>query len=335
MKFGLINNYLLFGGGDLLLKIALYLKSRNYGMCVITSERHFSEKLKFLNECTLGESLEMNSIKYLISEKVSEDDRVIGYISKSTIGLSFGAAWIFKKKFIDLFKGKLLNLHGSRLPFDGGGGGFSWRIMRGDKLGISLIHQIQPGIDTGDIIDYENYVFPQNCKIPVDFYKISNENYFEFMKSFLMKIDEKVDFSFKAQPEYLSMYWPRLNTDVHGYINWFNNVDDIDKFICAFDDPYDGAITYLNGNEVRIKKVASMKTEGIFHPFQSGIIYRVNDGIAMVAANSGALIIKEIFNENRENIIFSLRIGDRLYTPSEKIENAFRHRAIYTPSGVK
>ena len=31
MKFGLINNYLLFGGGDLLLKIALYLKSQNYG----------------------------------------------------------------------------------------------------------------------------------------------------------------------------------------------------------------------------------------------------------------------------------------------------------------
>ena len=98
MKFGLINNYLLFGGGDLLLKIALYLKSQNYGICVITSERHFSDKLKFINESTLGELLNANSIKYIISDNVSEDDHVKKYISKSTIGLSFGAAWIFKKK---------------------------------------------------------------------------------------------------------------------------------------------------------------------------------------------------------------------------------------------
>ena len=47
MKFGKINNFLLFGGGDLLLKIALYLKSYNNKVCVITSERHFSENLLF------------------------------------------------------------------------------------------------------------------------------------------------------------------------------------------------------------------------------------------------------------------------------------------------
>ena len=29
MKFGEINNYILFGGGDLLLKIALFLKVQN------------------------------------------------------------------------------------------------------------------------------------------------------------------------------------------------------------------------------------------------------------------------------------------------------------------
>ena len=67
------------------------------------------------------------------------------------------------------------------------------------------------------------------------------------------------------------MYWPRLNTDAHGYINWSNDVEDIEKFICAFDDPYKGAITYFNDNKIRVKKVFLMKTDGIFHPFQNGI----------------------------------------------------------------
>jgi len=131
------------------------------------------------------------------------------------------------------------------------------------------------------------------------------------------------------------MYWPRLNTDAHGYINWSNNVEDIERFICAFDDPYKGAITYLNNVEVKVKKVFSMKTDGIFHPFQSGIIYRIVDGIVMVAANSGSLGINEVLNEKGENVISTMTVGDRFYTPQAKLEKALQYRAIYTPSGLK
>ena len=78
-----------------------------------------------------------------------------------------------------------------------------------------------------------------------------------------------------------------------------------------------------------------MKTDGMFHPFQSGIIYRNRDGIIMVAANSGSLGIYEILTEKGENIVFKLKIGDRLFTPKEKIEDALQFRAIYTPEGLK
>ena len=335
MKFGEINNYILFGGGDLLLKIALFLKAQNDEIFVVTADRHFSEKLKFISDGSFGEFLNENSIKHIISKNVSVDSSVKKHISENTMGLSFGAAWIFKKNFIDLFKGKLLNLHGSRLPLDRGGGGFSWRIMRGDKIGISLIHQIRPGIDTGDIVDYESYVFPENCRIPLDYYQIGIDKYYSFMNGFFDKVKKNEEFICTGQDEDLSMYWPRLNTDVHGYINWSNYVEDIERFICAFDDPYKGAITYINDDKVRVKKVFSTKADGIFHPFQSGIIYRIMDGLVMIAANSGALGINEIFNEKGENIISILKVGDRLYTPREKIEKALQYRAIYTPDGLK
>ena len=188
MQFGKINNFLLFGGGDLLLKIALYLQSQNNKVCVVTSERHFSEKLLFISKESFGEYLINNSVDYIISKNVSIDKSVIRNITKNTIGISFGAAWIFKKNFIDLFNGKLLNLHGSRLPLDRGGGGYSWRIMRGDKIGITLIHQILPSIDTGDIIDYKSYVFPEDCRIPFDYYRLHTDKYYSFIKNILVKV---------------------------------------------------------------------------------------------------------------------------------------------------
>ena len=333
MVFTKINNYILFGGGDLLLKIVQLLKDKNYPVLVVTSDRHFNEKLLLNGEKSFGEFLIFKSINYLISKDISKDDSVKKNITKNTMGLSFGAAWIFKEKFINLFEGKLLNLHGSRLPLDRGGGGFSWRIMRGDKLGNALIHQISTGIDTGDIIYSETYIFPEQCKIPIDFYKISIEKYFLFMKDFILKIENKSTFNLIGQPEYLIMYWPRLNTEKHGYINWAKSVEDLESFICAFDDPYKGAMTYFNDQKVRVKKVSSTKIDGSFHSFQSGIIYRIVNDLLYVSANSGTLIIKEILNEQDKNIIFELRVGDRFYTQQAKLDKALRSRVIYTPKG--
>ena len=337
IKFDYINNYLLFGGGDLLIKFAKHLQSKNIDVLVITSKRHFSENLLFDNNhgFTFGKKLNDYSINFLISKDVSEDSSVQSIISNNTIGFSFGAAWIFKKQFIDLFDGKLLNLHGSRLPIDRGGGGFSWRIMRGDKSGRSLIHQISPGTDTGAIIDYNDYIFPKKCRIPLDYYQTSIKKDYSFLKNFLTKINRNEKFELKNQNERISTYWPRLNTDIHGYIDWSNNLQDVQNFICAFDDPYQGASSYINGVKVRLKKVFLSKSDGIFHPFQNGLVYRkINDAI-MVSVAPGSLKINEVLDDKGENIISDIVIGDRFYTPIEKIEKALKFRAVYTPDGLK
>ena len=59
------------------------------------------------------------------------------------------------------------------------------------------------------------------------------------------------------QIEYLSTYWPRLNTSIQGWINFDDTLDNIEKFICAFDDPYEGAKCFLNDEIVYIKKVSA------------------------------------------------------------------------------
>ena len=42
--------------------------------------------------------------------------------------------FIFEKKIIEFFKDNLINYFPSRLPYDQGRGGFSWHILREDRI---------------------------------------------------------------------------------------------------------------------------------------------------------------------------------------------------------
>ncbi len=334
--FGVIDKYILFGGGILLTFTAQQLKKHGIQVFIVTSERHAKEMITFdSQETTLVDWLNNQNIKYTISNNVATDNKVLAAISENTIGLSFGAAWVFKKEFIDRFQGRLLNLHGTRLPQNRGGGGFSWRIMRGERVGVSLIHKIDHGVDTGDIVLFDEYIYPINCRIPIDYQKYSIDKFKELLDVFFVNVKKLEKFDISQQQEYFSSYWPRLSTDIHGFIDWHWLQTDIEKFICAFDDPYAGALTFVGDNKVRIKECYSWFDDGVFHPFQKGIIYRKNKNSIFVATEHGSLIINRVLDERGKDIKKQLKVGDRFYTPKEFLDQAMQYRAIYTPTGLK
>ena len=336
MNFGEINQYILFGGGRLLSFTAQRLQKEGFLVFVVTSERHSTETITTGSQSmSLLEFLQDKEIDHVVSKDVSNDANVTDKITENTVGMSFGAAWIFKKQFIDLFKGRLLNLHGARLPQDRGGGGFSWRILRSERIGISLIHQINPGIDTGNIILFEEYIYPSSCRLPVEYQKYSIKKYQNLLEQFLRSVKKRESFTITSQQEYFSSYWPRLFTDIHGYIDWTWTLKDIENFICAFDDPYNGASTFVNGSKVRLKKCYSTCNDGIFHPFQKGIIYRITETTIFVATEQGTLLLNSVLDETGTDINRKLRIGDRFYTPCRYLEEAKQYRAVYTPDGLK
>ena len=228
-----------------------------------------------------------------------------------------------------------MNLHGARLPQNRGSGGFSWRIMRGERIGISLIHKIDPRVDTGDIVFFKDYIYPINCRTPLDYQKYSIDKYKKLLDTFFDKVRNSESFNISTQQEYFSSYWPRLSTDTHGFIDWNWQLTDIEKFVCAFDEPYAGASTFIGDNHVRLKECYSWSDDGIFHPFQKGIIYRKNNDSVFVATEHGSLIVNRVLDEQAKDIKQQLRVGDRFYTPKKLIENAVQYRAIYTPTGLK
>ena len=84
-------------------------------------------------------------------------------ITNTTLGFSISGAWVFRHDFISVFNGKIFNIHGSNLPQNRGGAGYSWRILRNDRSGGVAIHFVDEGLDTGKIIMYKNFTFDNNC----------------------------------------------------------------------------------------------------------------------------------------------------------------------------
>ena len=106
---------------------------------------------------------------------------------EQTLFLSISSMFIFKSKTIKLLKNNLINYFPSRLPLDSGRGGFSWHIMREDRILNNLFHIIDENINTGPIISSEANIFPSTCKIPLDFENFKwnemNNFYLKFLKN--------------------------------------------------------------------------------------------------------------------------------------------------------
>ena len=255
-------------------------------------------------------------------------------LADNDISISVGCPWILNSEHIRALKNNAYNLHGTQLPKYRGGTIYTWQILTRNRIGMCLLHKLEVGIDSGHIVDYEEFIYPPNCHKPVDYIQYHNQKNICFTKNALDKLlqanNQLVEIQ---QPEYLSSYWPRLRADVHGWIDWSWDVYELERFICAFDDPYAGARCKLNGEIVILKDTYAQATDGYTHPFQNGLIYRNNGKWINVAVNGGELLICSITDKDCNNIIQEVKEGDRFFSTPEDLL-ATRKRVIKTKKGL-
>lgn len=319
MNFGKIEEFVFFGGGRLLAETALSLKRSNVRFTVIANEKD-SQAAVVRENLNLMDFLKKNSIEFNISEDVNLDHAVVSKITTQTLGLSFGIPAIFGNDFIRMFEGRLVNIHEGRIPQADVNGAFSWRILRNSRLQFRAIHQINLGSEIGDIVELESYFFPRSCRIPADYENYMVNQYNRFVGEFIDGVISGKDFPVSKEKLAHERFCPILKTELNGYIDWKWSLSEIEEFVCAFDDPYGGAITFLNGNKVRMKDCASTTSDGKFHPFQKGVVYRIDAGRVFVATEDGSLILGSIYMDNDKGIIAEVKLGDRFLTPDRFLE---------------
>ncbi|MQF67100.1 hypothetical protein FIM07_01490, partial [SAR202 cluster bacterium AD-802-F09_MRT_200m] len=320
----------------LLFNLAALLVEKDHIVFAVTSKRHAIEAIDDgSQQVTLTEGLKNLGVKFQISANANSDEKVHSLITEQTLGISLSAAWIFRPSFIERFNGRIVNLHGQRLPLNRGAGGFSWLILMRQRQGGRVIHLVNSGVDTGDIVGSRENTYPDWCRRPIDYDKVAIKENTSLLTEFVEQIEAEADFQLAKQDESLSTYWPRLHTETHGLIDWSWSLDNIENFICAFDEPYQGSSTFVGERKVFLKNCRSDRGAGPFHPFQVGIIYKKNDGALFVAVDGGGLVVHEVKDESGESVLDDLRLGDRFYTPQAELDRAMIYRAEYTPSGIK
>jgi len=316
-----LSNIVFIGETPIFDKLIKFNDSVNIKSTVITSSSQSSKIQK--------------DIDYIVYDKM--DDNFKKDIAKeveidSTLFISIAARYIFKKNIIDFFKHNLVNFHDFRLPLDAGGAGFSWQILREDKIHNSLVHVVDEGVDSGPIIDYETTIFPNYCVTPRDWEIYNLERYELFYIQFIKKIIDSEEMNLMQQPPYIGRYQPRLSTIHNGFIDWSLESHSLALFINAFDEPYEGASTYINSTskKVHIKNITLHGGDSSNHPFMSGIISRHDkDWIVVCTTDKYMLLIKEVIDESGTNIINQLKVGDRFFTPEKNFTEAREYRARF------
>ncbi len=338
VNFGTVKRILLIGGARLLAETASALtKEKNYQVVVFSSVRHLEESVSGYDS-SLKKILEKNKIQYFCEEDINQSKEISRFLDGDTLAMAMGAAWVFEKSFVKKLAKPFLDFMGIDLPRYRGGGHYTWQILFNNRKGCCNLQVISGGEETfhqGAIIKRKEYRLAESCRQPVDYFNAAVKVEKDFIFEFLKEIEEGKDFDLMPLNEEESTYYPFLSTPHNGWINWDWDVQAIEKFICAFDDPYLGASTRLNGKRVFVKKCRIEKVDADIHPFAAGLVIFVAAGFIRVMVKGGVLRIEKIYSEKQKDVLKEVRKGDRLWSTAEDIDRAFTFQAQYGARGLK
>ena len=195
----------------------------------------------------------------------------------------------------------------------------SYVILYDIRAFQSCIHKVNTGIDTGNVVYRKSFLIPSSARTPLEVNNFLQNKNRIMVKEFIKKFTEMEKIYDEKQNYFFSSYNKRLSSKINGWIDWSLDVDDLDRFIRAFDNPYNGAQTFIGNIKVSIKNIEKSKNEGARHPEEIGKVLRKFEEYIVVSVLNGTLYIREILKNNK-NIINKIKAGDKLYTKRKFID---------------
>jgi len=338
ISFGTIKRVVLIGGARLLADVATCLKDDGrFEVVVFSSKRHLEEPVAGCPDL-LKDVLEAKSIATFCEDNINQSSTIDQYIDDETLAIAMGAAWVFEEAFVKKFQKPLLDFMGIDLPRFRGGAHYTWQILLNNRKGCCNLQVLLGGEETfhkGPLVKRSEYDFAQDCRLPKDYFDFAVPKEKAFLLEFLNEIEQGKDFSLQPLDESQSTYYAFLNTARNGWIDWSWSAQEIERFICAFDDPYPGASTSLNGQRVFLSGATLEKSDPDIHPFASGTVIHLGDGFIRALAKGGLLKIRGVQDNEGKDVSSLVCVGDRFFTSQDALDSARTFQAVYTAKGLK
>jgi methionyl-tRNA formyltransferase len=247
----------------------------------------------------------------------------------ANLGLVMGWRFLFRQKFLDHFKGCLLNFHTGDLPRYRGAGGFSWQVLNNEPQVCITIHQMVKAADAGPILFQEKMEISESPIYPKAIMKEREKLALKIViPKLIQSLGSETNLSLTKQDENCSEYYPMLSTLENGFLDISWDVRFADRFIRAFSYPYRGASIFCHAEKYFIQECSVIEINENLHPYSSGLIANVSpDGIHVVAGK-GIIRFERIQNEEEEDVPFSqFKVGERFFNSPEALFNAKLFRA--------
>ncbi|SJZ43499.1 methionyl-tRNA formyltransferase [Selenihalanaerobacter shriftii] len=228
------------------------------------------------------------------------------YNLKPDLIVSMSYDQIIRKELIEIPSQGIINIHAGKLPYYRGRSPINWAIINGEEeIGLT-VHYIDQGIDTGDIIIQE--------KVPINI----NDNYATILRkveeltpTILMQAINQIENGLvisKKHSHLEGIYLPR-RCEGDEIINWNKVSKDVYNFIRALVPPGPGAVTFIDGKEIKVLDCELLDSPNfIGNPGQ--IIGTTNRGVKVKTKDNMVLVTK--IKENNIVKKADLKIGTKL-----------------------
>lgn len=179
----------------------------NYTVLFLTNNDNTMPLLSWLRErCNVIEMREKITLEYV--REINPD-----------LVVSFNYRYIIKKDVISFLDKKIINMHISYLPWNKGSNPNFWSFFDKTPKGVT-IHQLDEGLDTGNILFQRELFFEENKET--------------FMSSYSKLLEEIIEL-FKENWETIrDMRWEAIPQEKEGTYHTMKDMDEIQK-VCKID----------------------------------------------------------------------------------------------------
>jgi len=163
-------------------------------------------------------------IKFLESKnfKVIQTKKKISYkkIKKFNLIISFGYKEIINSEIIKKIKRPIINLHIGYLPFNRGYHPNLWAFLENTPSGVT-IHEVDNGLDTGDIICQKKIEFKSVAKNFIETHKYLKD---EIEKLFIFNFNKIIKKNYKKTKQ-RGIYTFHKKDEKPNFIKWNMNIE--------------------------------------------------------------------------------------------------------------
>jgi methionyl-tRNA formyltransferase len=255
-------------------------------------------------------------------------------LKANNLMLLTNSIWKINKNLIDVFKNNIFNIHIGKFPFQIGAGGASWLKLVGAKLSSITIHEVTEEYDEGKVLIEKDFKLSENFSL-LGYYSSVRKIEKLAYKLFFNIVENKKKLKLKLKNKKDQVYMPRLNTKIHGFIDWSWDASEIVNFINAFSNPYQGATTFIKQKKFFLKNAIFNKSKLKFHPFQSGIVFNKNSKSLNIAAKNGFIKVNNVLDSKGRKInLNSIITGSRFFTSSFYLDQARSTSSFHSSKGI-